>query len=228
MGKFAIKPFVIFLASLIAAVLVYLNLRMVFEQAYGFFQTSDSLFWKIIIIVGCIAFIILLGIAVAYPLISKARKESGKLHPEAIKLHNIAIPTYSTIAIALDFSENDYKLIAHALGQGAADSHYVLIHVVESPATRIIGHETDDLETRKDQARMAGYVNELKEQGFNITGLLGFDGRVKEIVRLVKENNASLLVIGAHGHSGIKDVVYGETVEAVRHELKIPVLVINI
>ena len=228
MGKFAIKPFVIFLASLIAAVLVYLNLRMVFEQAYAFFQTSDSLVWKIIIIVGCIAFIVLLAIAVAYPLISKARKESGKLHPEAIKLHNIAIPTYSNIAIALDFSENDYKLIAHALGQGTPDSHYILIHVVESPATRIIGHETDDLETRKDQARMEGYVNELKEQGYNTTGLLGFDGRVKEIVRLVKENNASLLVIGAHGHSGIKDVVYGETVEAVRHELKIPVLVINI
>jgi manganese transport protein len=228
MGKFAIKPFIVFLASLIAAVLVYLNLRMVFEQAYAFFQTSDSFMWKCIIVIGCLAFIVLLVIATAYPLISKARTESGKLHPEAIKLHNIAIPTYSKIAIALDFSENDYKLIAHALGQGSHESQYILIHVVESPATRIIGHETDDLETRKDQARMEGYVNELKEKGYHTTGLLGFDGRVKEIVRLVKENNASLLVIGAHGHSGIKDVVYGETVEAVRHELKIPVLVINI
>ncbi len=228
MGKFAIKPITIFLASLIAAVLVYLNLRMVFEQAYEFFQTSDSLFWKSIIVIGCIGFIVLLAIATAYPLISKARKESGKLHPEAIKLHNIAIPQYATIAVALDFSENDYKLIAHALGQGSPDSHYILIHVVESPATRIIGHETDDLETRKDKERMAGYVSELKEQGYHTSGLLGFDGRVKEIVRLVTENQASILVIGAHGHSGIKDVVYGETVEAVRHELKIPVLVINI
>jgi len=36
------------------------------------------------------------------------------------------------------------------------------------------------------------------------------------------------LVIGAHGHSGIKDVVYGETVNSVRHEVKIPVLVVNL
>jgi manganese transport protein len=72
------------------------------------------------------------------------------------------------------------------------------------------------------------YVSELKEKGFAVAGLLGFNGRVKEIVRLVKDNDADLLVIGAHGHSGIKDVVYGETVEAVRHELKIPVLVVNI
>jgi manganese transport protein len=84
------------------------------------------------------------------------------------------------------------------------------------------------METRKDQQRMEGYVKELKEQGYNVVGLLGFDGRVKEIVRLVKDRNADILIIGAHGHTGLKDVVYGETVEAVRHELKIPVLVVNV
>jgi manganese transport protein len=46
-------------------------------------------------------------------------------------------------------------------------------------------------------------------------------------VRLVKENNADMLVIGAHGHSGIKDLLYGQTVDSVRHELKIPVLVVS-
>jgi manganese transport protein len=112
--------------------------------------------------------------------------------------------------------------------KGKEDSEYILIHIVESPATRIIGDETDDLETRKDTERMNGYVSDLTDKGFNAKGLLGFDGRVKEIVKLVKENNAEILVIGAHGHTGLKDVVYGHTVEAVRHELKIPVLVINI
>ncbi len=31
-----------------------------------------------------------------------------------------------------------------------------------------------------------------------------------------------MLVIGAHGHTGIKDLIYGETINTVRHELKIP------
>ena len=37
-----------------------------------------------------------------------------------------------------------------------------------------------------------------------------------------------MLVIGAHGHSGLKDFIYGETVNSVRHELKIPVLVVSL
>jgi len=35
-------------------------------------------------------------------------------------------------------------------------------------------------------------------------------------------------VIGAHGHSGLKDLIYGATTDAVRHELTIPVLVVNL
>jgi len=228
MGIFVIKPIIIFLACLVTAVLVYLNLHMVTDQAMTFFNTSDSIFWKAIIVIGCILYIVLLLIAILYPILHKKKGESAKFHPEAIKINQIDIPTYTKIAVALDFSQNDYKLISHSLGQGKKDSEYILIHIVESPATRIIGDETDDLETRKDTERMNGYVSDLTDKGFNAKGLLGFDGRVKEIVKLVKENNAEILVIGAHGHTGLKDVVYGHTVEAVRHELKIPVLVINI
>ena len=57
---------------------------------------------------------------------------------------------------------------------------------------------------------------------------MGFGDRAKEIVRLVKKGDAEMLVIGAHGHSGIKDIIYGETINTVRHELKIPVLVVNL
>lgn len=228
MGAFAIKPFIIVLASLITLVLVYLNIRMVYEQTITFFAASDSVFWKSMIIIAGVAYISLLLIAIFYPLMGKTANESVKLHPEAEKLLNIIIPSYARVAVALDFSKNDHKLIAHALGQGGKESNYLMIHVVESPATRIIGEDADDMETRKDQQRMEGYVKELKEQGYNVVGLLGFDGRVKEIVRLVKDRNADILIIGAHGHTGLKDVVYGETVEAVRHELKIPVLVVNV
>ncbi|MBL7732987.1 MAG: universal stress protein, partial [Chitinophagaceae bacterium] len=120
------------------------------------------------------------------------------------------------------------KLIAYALGQGNKDTTYILIHVVESAATRIIGHETDDLETRKDQEQINAYVKQLGEKGITSKGVLGFNDRAKEIVRLVKDNEADMLVIGAHGHSGLKDLLYGQTVGTVRHELKIPVLVVNV
>jgi manganese transport protein len=44
---------------------------------------------------------------------------------------------------------------------------------------------------------------------------------------LVEEADANLLVLGAHRHSGMFDYLYGETVERVRHKLKIPVLIVN-
>jgi len=57
---------------------------------------------------------------------------------------------------------------------------------------------------------------------------LGYISRSKEIVRIVHEEGAEILVIGAHGHSGLKDFIYGETVNTVRHELQIPVLIVHL
>jgi len=37
-----------------------------------------------------------------------------------------------------------------------------------------------------------------------------------------------MLVVGAHGHTGIKDIIFGQTVNSVRHALKIPVLMVNL
>jgi manganese transport protein len=130
--------------------------------------------------------------------------------------------------VALDFSNNDAKLINHAIGQGKENTEYILIHVVESVAARIIGNEADDMETRKDQLRLDLYTEQLAKMNITATGMLGFNDRAKEIVRIVKGNNADMLVIGAHGHSGIKDLLYGQTIDSVRHELKIPVLVVNL
>ncbi len=229
MGKFVIKPFVIFLASLIAAVLVYLNLSMVIGQASSFFSTSGNVIWKIIIVLGGLFYVSLLVIAIFYPLVKKKIVATPvQLHPDAADLKKIAIPVYNKIAVALDFSHNDLKLITHSIGQGNNNTTYILIHVVESAASRLMEKDTDDLETRIDKEHLDTYVQQLKEKNINAVGLLGFNDRVKEIVRLVKENNAEMLVIGAHGHSGIKDLLFGQTIDAVRHELKIPVLVVNV
>jgi len=114
------------------------------------------------------------------------------------------------------------------MGQGNKNTSYLLIHVVESAVTRIMEKDTDDMETRKDQEQLDTYIQQLKEKDISAIGVLGFNDRAKEIVRLVKENNADMLVIGAHGHSGIKDLLYGQTIGTVRHELNIPVLVVNV
>jgi len=229
MGKYAIKPLVIVLASLIAAVLVYLNIRMVVEQASDFFATSNSIFWKTVIILAGLFFVSLLTIATIYPLRKRKQKPITKeIHAQPGVIENVSIPSYNKIAVAIDLSSNDAKLIAHAIGQAKNNASFVLIHVVESVSATIYGKESDDLETRKDKEKLDDYVSQLIARGLVAEGRLGFKNRSKEIVRIVKESKADMLVIGAHGHTGLKDLIYGETTDAVRHELSIPVLVVNL
>ena len=227
MGEFAIKPYIIALASLITAVLVYLNIRMVVEQAMQYFVESNDAFMKLLIIAGGLMYVALLITAIVYPLMNKQKDEKIKLHPEADGTIPFEVPVYKNIGVALDFSRDDKKLIAHALGQGNASSSYFLIHVVESAATRIMGDTVDDMETRNDQERLEHYTSELSSKNISSSACLGYNDRVSEIVRIVEENKIDLLVIGSHGHKGLKDIVYGQTVSSVRHNLKIPVLVIN-
>lgn len=229
MGSFAIKPVVKLLAWIVTSVLIYLNVKMVTEQAIDYFSHSENMFWKIVIIFSGLFFISLMIITWLYPMLKKVRRiVPVQLHPEATTLQSLSIPSYHKIAVALDFTEKDKAILSHALGQGNSNTNYMLIHVVESVPARIYEQESDDLESRKDKEHLEFYAQELKERGFHAEANLGFGSRSKEIIRLVKESGAEMLVIGAHGHTGIKDWIYGETIESVRHELKIPVLVVNV
>jgi manganese transport protein len=228
MGNFVIKPIVQLAAWVIASVLIYLNLKMLVNEASGVFA-GDNIIAKTLLILAGVIFIGLLVYIILHPLLTKNKKTSSiQMHPGVHAIKELAIPTFNKIAVALDYTVNDEKLFAYAIGQGNDQSNYLLLHIVESASAKLHGKETDDFETEKDEEQMQFYVQQLKERGINAEGKLGFRNRVKEIVRLVHENNADMLVIGAHGHTGLKDFIYGETVNAVRHELKIPVLVVNL
>ena len=227
MGVFVIKPWVQVLAWFITVVLVYLNLRMLFGQATAYFAESNNTFWKAAIILGGLIFIVLLLCSIIYPLIKRKPREAS-LHGESkVSFENLKAPSYKCIAIALDFSNRDAHLISHAISQSNKDTKLILIHIVESVPASVLEIESDDFETRTDQNKLDDYVALLQKQGIKAESHLGFKRRNKEIVRIVKATEADLLVIGAHGHSGIKDWLYGATIDAVRHQLKIPVLIIT-
>ena len=229
MGQFAIKPLVKFLAWLVASVLVYLNIKMVTGEAAEFFKNSTNLPAKTGIVIAGILFIALLVFAVIYPLIVKRKKiHSIQIHPELDSIIDVPIPSINKIAVALDFTKHDKKLIAYALAQGKEKTSYLFIHIVESASAKLFGKETDDYETQKDQEQLDSYIEKLTKNNIRVEGVLGFKNRAKEIVRIVKENKADMLVVGAHGHTGLKDLIYGETINSVRHNLKIPVLVVSV
>ena len=46
--------------------------------------------------------------------------------------------------------------------------------------------------------------------------------RKKEIVRYAREVHPDLVIMGAHGHGGLKDLIFGNTINPVRHNLEFP------
>ena len=228
MGKFVINTATKVTAWLVAAVLVYLNIQMIISQTSGTFS-GNALLPKILLAIGAILFVALLFYITVFPVFDRRKKiASIQIHPDIKILKEVAVPQFNKIAIALDFSDNDEKLLAFALGQARPTTHYVVVHIVESASAKLHGQQSDDYETRKDKERMQLYVTYLQNRGYTAEGYLGFRNRAKEIVRIVKEMEADMLIVGAHGHTGLKDIIYGQTVNSVRHELKIPVLIVNV
>ncbi len=228
MGKFVISITTKIAAWVIAATLILLNLKMLLNEATKIFE-EPTLFPKILTILFGIFFVALLVYIIVQPLVAKNRKAASiQIHPEVSMIKELEPPVFTKIAIALDFSENDEKLIAYGLGQGNSNTQYFLIHIVESVSATLFGKESNDYETIKDKERLAMYVDQLSQRSITAEGYLGFNNRAAEIVRLVSSLNADMLIMGAHRHTGLKDIIYGETVNTVRHDIKIPILIVNV
>ncbi|WP_160711890.1 Nramp family divalent metal transporter [Chitinophaga solisilvae] len=228
MGNYAIKPAVKVASWAITALLVYLNMRMVYTEAIGYITGSGNILVDGVIIAAGIGFVILLVTTIIYPVTSRYRQEaSGGIHTPQISLGELDKPEYKRIAMALEFSKKDEQIIANAIGHGNEHTEYVLIHIVESASAKYFGKESDDFETRKDQEQLDTYLALLRSRGIKAHGVLGFRHRAKEIARIAIDEKADFLVLGGHGHRGIKDWIYGETANQVRHFVKIPVLVVQ-
>jgi manganese transport protein len=136
------------------------------------------------------------------------------------------MPNFKRIAIALDFSEADAKALQYALHTGGTQAHYLLIHAVESAGALVMGSDINDYETNSDQKILNQYAETLRGQGYQVEAFIEFGAPKRAIPILVKEKNANLLVMGSHGHDGIKDWIFGATIDSVRHRVKVPVLIV--
>lgn len=229
MGEFAISTPIKCLSWLVAGILVVLNGRLVIQELTTFYGSAISIIWKFAMIIPIVWIGWLFLVMTFLPFFKKRRaRKKASLHGEALPILQLAPIEQSKIAIALDFTEADKLLIENAVARGTRQTNLILIHVVESASAGYLGDASDDEETRLDRLRLEQYRDQLIDLGYTVTIHLGYRNRVREIIRITEESHADLLVMGAHRHSGLKDYLFGETIESVRHELTIPVLVVNV
>ncbi len=225
MGTFAISTITKIAAWVVAAIIVVLNLKLFIETATGWIDGTNNIVVKGLIVLFMVLVGVVLLITIVYPFILKRRAMNISVHEsEAHSLADVAIEPFRKIALALDYGKNDKKILQYAMQLGTG-ANLVLIHVVESVSAKIMGSDADDYETRKDQDHLDEYVTILESKGYSAEGVLGFKNRTDEIARIIKEHKCDLLIIGSHGHKTIKDLVFGETINTVRHLIDIPVFI---
>jgi len=228
MKEFAIKNWVKILAWTSALVIVALNVKLVIEEITVWNAAAGG--WYMYAIVVPIA--ILIGLLLLYIFIFPMLKrelapKSNVPHGNALNIEAVERVNYHQIGITVDFSKNDRSTIRHAMIQGGKSARYFLIHIVETAAARYHGQAALDHETKKDLDNLQRYCDNLLELGYHATPCIGFGATAKSIAEITKENHLELLVMGAHGHKGLKDIILGTTVDAVRHKITIPVLVVR-
>lgn len=230
MGEFSIKAWVKILAWTCAAIILYLNIQLVIEEIGTWIAsgaTSEIFIYGVVmpLVAGCVFLLLYIFI---HPMASREEKEAINLpHGIAETFVAAAAHPFKKIGIAIDFSGKDEMIISNALKQGGKAAHYFFIHVVESAAARYLDSEAHDRETIIDTENLKKYKDLLEKEGFNAETLIGFGNPPKEIARMIKEKQIDLVVMGTHGHRGLKDLIFGSTAERLRHLVHIPLLIIK-
>lgn len=229
MGEFVNSVWIQVLAWLVAAIIVLLNAKLVFDTLSDWISTSENptIFYFTLVPVVIAAGVLLLYITFS-PIIKRV-KEKANTVPDGLpdELNITSTKKYTRIAVTVDFSTSDSKAISNAVAQGGKDATYILIHIVETAGARMMNNEIDDLETVSDKINLEKYKVDLISKGFSIETQLGFGNPKKSIPEIVNNCSCDLLVMGAHGHRALKDIIFGTTLDAVRHRVKTPVLIVK-
>lgn len=230
MGNFAVGFWTKLAGWVSATLIVVLNINLVLQKISEWLSAANAHTWVIYGLV--IPLLLFAGFMLLYIIIGPwlgARRERHLHAPHGVftGLSEEPMPEYKELAVALDFTETDKKTLLHALHLGGKDAEYFLIHAIESVGAVVMGADIRDAEHHVDEDTLQQYVQALQAMGYRAEAVIGYGSPRKAIPKLVTEKGVDILVMGAHGHKLLKDLVFGATVDAVRHAVKIPVLVVR-
>ena len=137
---------------------------------------------------------------------------------------------YKKILVALENSSTDESLIQHITEFAKFNhSHLLLVHVAEGWAAR----HYDDLllkkseEMVKDEKYLHETAKRLQSQGLSVDVCLARGEPAEEILQLADINKCDLIAMTSHGHRFFADLLFGTTIEEVRHQSSIPLLIVK-
>lgn len=228
MGEFVIPAWQKICSWAAALIIVGLNVKLVYGEVSDLIiNHSHPMLMSFILVPACVFCFFMLLYIVAVPFVLKEKKHDRHgLHDAFTPLRIAAAASVSRIAITVDFSSSDNKAINRALHLGTKETTLVLIHVLESANAMVYGEEAFDHEREEDYQKLFHYQRQLQDEGMKTEIRLGFGNPAQAIPQLLVSTQCDMLVMGTHGHRTIKDLLLGSTIEKLRHEIKVPLVLV--
>ena len=229
MGAFASKAWVKVLAWITSVIIIALNGKLVYDQIVDWVGGTTPFIFSILLVGAAAGLSFFLLYIIMLPLIrgDKAWMERKPAGASAI-IEGIATQYSKHIAAALGRDDGDTAIVSRALTIAKAEKAMLtLIHVVDSALAQVYDNNIYDEHTRDDEQYLLEIAEEIRLSGVAVEIALAYGDPSKELVNFTVSHKVDMLVMGSHGHRLLGDLLWGQTVDPVRHQVDIPVLVVR-
>jgi nucleotide-binding universal stress UspA family protein len=137
---------------------------------------------------------------------------------------------YKRILVPLENGPSDKTILKHVTGLAKLlGAEVLLLHVADGFAARNMGslNLRESEEMKADRAYLEQLSQELRDAGVQVDAVLAAGDPAKEIAEVAEREQVDLIAMATHGHSLLSDVMHGTTATALRHNSKIPVLMVR-
>ena len=138
---------------------------------------------------------------------------------------------YQHILIPLENSPADETILGHIKPLARlTGARLLLVHVSDGWVARNFDQLklAESEEMKEDRAYLEKRRRELSDEGFSCEAVLALGEPSDEIIKLAGDKNVDLIAMTTHGHRFVSDILYGATVDKVRHAVDVPVLLLKV
>jgi len=137
---------------------------------------------------------------------------------------------YQKILVALENSRADQTLLPHVAELAKLHrSGLLLVHVADGFVARNFNQlnliESDEM--KEDRAYLENAAANLRTGGLSVDTYLALGDPAEGILKAADERHCDLIAMTAHGHRLLGDLLFGSTINEVRHRAQVPVLLVR-
>jgi manganese transport protein len=232
MGSFRNRPWVKILAWVTAAIIIGLNVWLLAETIGDWLAAAvrwRTVVWLVTVPVGLGLGGLLMWITLEPWIARRKLVRSAVELPEMAGAATEEAPVYHRILVPLDHTSLDRLAVSHAAAMARLyGARLYLLHVEEGVTSQLYGQESSTAEVEAGEHYLERIAQSLRDQQIEVeTSISHSTSPKKEIVRYAREIHPDLVIMGAHGHGGLKDLIFGNTINPVRHNLNLPMLIVR-